>query len=77
MGLDVSSARKPMRRNHGQEMGQGGETNGELREIWQVDLEASQCTLVRRTGSMGAESLWYSGRGCAANVDQASEDDGS
>ena len=26
---------------------------------------------------MGAESTWYGGRGCAANVDQASEDEGS
>ena len=32
-----------------------------------MDLEARQCTPVKN-GSLDAESLWYGGRGCAANV---------
>ena len=47
--------------NHGQEMGQGGKTNEKVREVWQVDLEASQC-MPLENGSLGAESLRYSDR---------------
>ena len=61
--------------NHGQEMGQGGETNEKMREVWQVDLEASQCTAMEN-GSLGAESLWTGGGGSAADLDEASEDEG-
>ena len=43
--------------NHGQEMGQGGERNEKAREVWQVDLEANQCTLIEN-GSLGAKRLW-------------------
>ena len=51
-------------------MGQGGETNEKMREVWQVDLEASQCAAMDN-GSTGAESLWNGGCGGAADVDQA------
>ena len=60
--------------NHGQEMDQGGKTNEKMREVWQVDLEVSQCTAVEN-GSLGAETLWNSCGGSAANLDQASEDE--
>ena len=56
--------------NHGQVFDQGGETNEKMREVWQVDLKASQCTSMEN-GSMGAESLWNGGCGGAADVDQA------
>ena len=46
--------------NHGQEMGKGGETNEKMREAWQVDFKASQCTAMEKTG---AESLWNGGCG--------------
>ena len=42
----------------------------ERREVWQVDLEASHCT-VMENGSMGAESSCNGGSGGAADVDQA------
>ena len=56
--------------HHGQEMGQGEETNEKMRQVWQVDLEASQCTAMEN-GCMGAESLWNGCCGGAADLDQA------
>ena len=50
-------------------MDQGGETNEKMREVWQVDVEASQCTAMGN-GSMDAERLWNGGCGSAADVDQ-------
>ena len=44
--------------------GHGGETNENMREVWQVDLKASQCTAFEN-GSMGAESLGNGGCGNA------------
>ena len=51
-------------------MAQGGETNEKMREVWQVEHEASQCTAMEN-GSMGAESFWNCGCGGPADVDQA------
>ena len=56
-------------------MGQGEKTNEKVCEGWQADLEASQCTAMEN-GSLGAESLWYSGCGCAADVEQAGAKEG-
>ena len=69
LGLDVPLARRPMRRTMAK-----AETNEKMREIRQMDIEAGECTFVE-TGSVAAESLWNGGSGCAADVDQAGEDE--
>ena len=66
LGLDVSSARKPMRRTMAKRWTKGWETNKKMREVWKMDFE---------TGSLGAESPRNGGCGGAADVDQAGEDE--
>ena len=62
LGAGCVQCKKANASNHGQVMGQGGETNEKMREVCQLDLKASQCTAMEN-GSMGAESLWNGGCG--------------
>ena len=73
--LDVSSARKPMRRTMSKRWIKAGRRTRRCARFGKWTSKASQCAALEN-GSLRAESLWYSGCGCAANVDQASEDEG-
>ena len=64
LGLDVSSARKPMRRTMAKRW---------TKDEKVCDFDASHCAALEN-GSLGAESLWNCGGGCATIVGQASDD---